>query len=199
MAPRTLWAHLLRAPDPHELALGLGGLRRQHRRLSVRERDPGIALNLEGVPGPGRHRCCDSRPVLDRRADRGTQDRRDGRHLPPAVRAAWLRRAGRPHCRHPRLVQPAQHADPGERARVLHGLMPGPSDGDADHPRWLRAADGEAGLGRRPAAGDVRAPGPPGVPVGGVGMAGLFDLSGRVALVTGSSRGLGHALAEGLA
>ena len=37
------------------------------------------------------------------------------------------------------------------------------------------------------------------MPVGGVGMAGLFDLSGRVALVTGSSRGLGHALAEGLA
>ncbi|MCR8724102.1 SDR family oxidoreductase [Frigidibacter sp. ROC022] len=30
-------------------------------------------------------------------------------------------------------------------------------------------------------------------------MAGLFDLSGRTALVTGSSRGLGRALAEGLA
>ena len=27
----------------------------------------------------------------------------------------------------------------------------------------------------------------------------LFDLSGRTALVTGSSRGLGHAIAEGLA
>ena len=30
-------------------------------------------------------------------------------------------------------------------------------------------------------------------------MAGLFDLSGRTALVTGSSRGLGHAMAQGLA
>ena len=30
-------------------------------------------------------------------------------------------------------------------------------------------------------------------------MAGLFDLAGRTALVTGSSRGLGRAMAEGLA
>ena len=30
-------------------------------------------------------------------------------------------------------------------------------------------------------------------------VAGLFDLSGRTALVTGSSRGLGRAMAEGLA
>jgi len=30
-------------------------------------------------------------------------------------------------------------------------------------------------------------------------VAGLFDLAGRTALVTGSSRGLGRAMAEGLA
>src|SRR3954462_533076 len=46
-----------------------------------------------------------------------------------------------------------------------------------------------------PGEGDHRAPGPA---VQAMSIARLFDLTGRVALVTGGSRGLGMQIAEGL-
>ena len=74
----------------------------------------GLALSLQGHARPRRDARRHGRPVLDRRPDRGAQDRRDGGDLPPPLRAARLHRPGRLHRRHPRLVQPAQHADPGD-------------------------------------------------------------------------------------
>ena len=59
----------------------------------------GIALSLQGHARPRRHARRDGRSVLDRRADRGAQDRRDGRDLPPPLRAARLHRPGRLHRR----------------------------------------------------------------------------------------------------
>ncbi|MGY4488768.1 L-alanine-DL-glutamate epimerase-like enolase superfamily enzyme [Bradyrhizobium sp. LM3.2] len=116
-------ADLVRRPDPDELASGAGRICPLHRRLGLRQRNAGLALPLQGHARPRCHACGDGGSVLDRRPHRGPQDRGDGRDLSPALRTARLHRPDRLHRRHPHVVQPAQHADPGIGARLLQGLV----------------------------------------------------------------------------
>ncbi len=51
----ALQPDLVRGPDPDELAAGAGGIRPQHHRLGLRQRDPGQPLSLQGHAGPRRH------------------------------------------------------------------------------------------------------------------------------------------------
>ncbi len=81
-------AAVVRGSDPHEQRPGAGRIRPRHAGDDLRLGNAGLALRLQGLPRPRRLSGGDGRSVLDRRADRGPQDRRDGRHLPPAVRAA---------------------------------------------------------------------------------------------------------------
>lgn len=83
----ALSAVLVRRPDPHEQPASVGGIRRLDRCLGLRQRDAWVALSLQGHAGSGRAACRDGRSVLDRWADRGSQDRRAGRHLSPSLRA----------------------------------------------------------------------------------------------------------------
>ncbi len=69
----------------------------------------------------------------------------------------------------PRLVQPAQHADPGERARLLYRLVQGTRHHHAGDRGRLRAADGGPGPGHGAVARGIRATRPHRSPVGGIG------------------------------
>src|SRR5690606_34848159 len=83
---------------------------------------------------------------------------------------------------------------------LLQGLVSGTGDRGAAHRGRLRLSDGGTGPWHRAGARLLRARRPHHAPVGAGPMSlKLFDLTGRTALITGSSRGLGRAFAEGLA
>ncbi len=121
----------------------------------------GLALRLQGLSGPRRLPGGDGRSLLDRRTDRGAQDRRDGRYLSPPLRAARLHRPGGVRRRDPHELQPAEHADPGIGPRFLQGLVSRTGDRSAAHRRRLRLSARGAGAGARTAVRPVRSSRPP--------------------------------------
>ena len=78
----------------------------------------GGALGLPRSPGDRRRRRRHARPLLVRRPLRSAQDRRDGRGLAPAGRAARLHRSGGARRLDAPVAQRAERAGPGERARL---------------------------------------------------------------------------------
>ena len=96
---------------------------RVDRCLGLRQRDARHPLPLQGHARPRRHPRRDGGPCW-------TGGLTEGRKI--AAMAETYHRPFAPHdCigpvglhrRHPRLLQPAQHADPGERARLLYRLV----------------------------------------------------------------------------